>query len=417
MSNLQKIQEEAVALYRKCASIPNISSGTMSINNDILSIYSIWSQRNLVGNNKRTFSRKFHYPYNSNSSNIDYQKCFKDNFPTQTDNEQMCCESKSGQLRAILRKIPADKKKKEDTQNIEIWSNGSCIKCYTFDRVLDKHGKINHDDLFGCFTWSPCERYLLYIAEKKVPEACSFFDTKKDEKTEDKVEKGRKFVYQEDWGEQLVGIHMTVLVVLDTEKDEIRILDGIPENICAGQAIWAPDGNGVIFCGQHHKPYRLGLKYCHNRKSGIYYLSLDGKSCEILSDGTESVCFPRLSPDESKLIYVSRMLYGPHLCCKKILMYDWQSKTTRTLVDQVDEPENESAFPGLFTGGMVKRVWSDDGSMIVLDTARRSTKDIVVIDAITGSVQRVTPGNGCWTLLDVHKDFILASYSSPATPA
>ncbi|CAB4023761.1 acylamino-acid-releasing enzyme-like, partial [Paramuricea clavata] len=67
-------------------------------------------------------------------------------------------------------------------------------------------------------------------------------------------------------------------------------------------AIWASDGNGVIFCGRDHEPYRLGLKYCHNRKSGIYYLSLDGKSCEMLSDGTESVSFPRLSPDGNKLV-------------------------------------------------------------------------------------------------------------------
>jgi acylaminoacyl-peptidase len=44
-------------------------------------------------------------------------------------------------------------------------------------------------------------------------------------------------VFKEDWGEQLVGVHVTVLVVLDTEKDEVKVLDGIPDNISPGQVM------------------------------------------------------------------------------------------------------------------------------------------------------------------------------------
>ncbi|CAB4014088.1 acylamino-acid-releasing enzyme, partial [Paramuricea clavata] len=65
---------------------------------------------------------------------------------------------------------------------------------------------------------------------------------------------------------------------------------------------------------------------------------------------------------------------------------------------------------------MAKRIWSEDRSMIVLDTAWRSKKDIIVIDSDTGNVHRVTTGNGCWSLLDVHKDCVLASHASPACP-
>ena len=276
MSELQKIQDEAVRLYRQCASIPSIASGSVSVNDKTLIINSTWSQRNLELNKKRAFNRKFYYSLDS----IESGKCFEENFPRQVEAEQLCCESKSGQFQAVVRKIPADQKNKEETQNIEIWSKSGCIKCYTSDAVLDKHGKINDDGTFGCLIWSPCERYLLYVAEKKFPKATSYFEVKKEsENTEEKSEKGKKYEFKEDWGEQLVGVHVTVLVVLDTEKDEVRVLDGIPDDICPGQAIWAPGGDGVIFCGQNHEPYRLGLKYCHNRKSGIYYLSLDGKSC------------------------------------------------------------------------------------------------------------------------------------------
>ena len=44
-------------------------------------------------------------------------------------------------------------------------------------------------------------------------------------------------MFKEDWGEQLVGVHVTVLVVLDTEKDEVKVLDGIPDNISPGQVM------------------------------------------------------------------------------------------------------------------------------------------------------------------------------------
>ena len=49
----------------------------------------------------------------------------------------MCCESKSGQFKGILRKIPADKKNKEDTQNIEVIDSYTIgIVSYWFNIIL-----------------------------------------------------------------------------------------------------------------------------------------------------------------------------------------------------------------------------------------------------------------------------------------
>lgn len=32
------------------------------------------------------------------------------------------------------------------------------------------------------------------------------------------------------------------------------------------QAFWAPGDTGVVFVGWWHEPFRLGLKYCPNRR-------------------------------------------------------------------------------------------------------------------------------------------------------
>lgn len=104
---------------------------------------------------------------------------------------------------------------------------------------------------------------------------------------------GEQFVYYEDWGEALVSKSCPVLCVLDIEGDNVSVLEGVPDNISPGQvclkvwfvpclflgsfghavnlflspqAFWAPGDTGVVFVGWWHEPFRLGLKYCPNRR-------------------------------------------------------------------------------------------------------------------------------------------------------
>ena len=46
---------------------------------------------------------------------------------------------------------------------------------------------------------------------------------------------GNQYDYKEDWGEQLVSKHVPVLVICDIMKEEIKVLDGIPDSLSAGQ--------------------------------------------------------------------------------------------------------------------------------------------------------------------------------------
>lgn len=103
---------------------------------------------------------------------------------------------------------------------------------------------------------------------------------------------GEQFVFHEDWGEALVNKSCPVLCVLDIEGDNVSVLEGVPESISPGQvcammhvfvhfwyaptllilsflslqAFWAPGDTGVVFVGWWHEPFRLGLKYCPNRR-------------------------------------------------------------------------------------------------------------------------------------------------------
>lgn len=49
---------------------------------------------------------------------------------------------------------------------------------------------------------------------------------------------GTQFDFKEDWGEQLISKCCPVLVVYDMTTDEIKVLEGVPENISAGQVGW-----------------------------------------------------------------------------------------------------------------------------------------------------------------------------------
>ena len=46
---------------------------------------------------------------------------------------------------------------------------------------------------------------------------------------------GTKFDFKDEWGEQLVSKSCPVLIVFNITSDEIRVLDGVPDHLSAGQ--------------------------------------------------------------------------------------------------------------------------------------------------------------------------------------
>ncbi|RXM97103.1 Acylamino-acid-releasing enzyme [Acipenser ruthenus] len=261
-------------------------------------------------------------------------------------------------------------------------------------REVSRQGEEKQFLEFGVLAWSCSESSLLYVAEKKQPEAESFFracgttngnkgvwpEGNKEKKAgvEDEMQKGDKSEYSGDWGEGLSNKRVPVLCVADTEKSSISVVQGVPGHVSPGQPFWAPGDTGVGFVGWWHEPFRLGLKFCYNRRSALFYVDLQKSKCELLSSDARSVSSPRLSPDQRYIVYLEQDVFGPHSQCQRLLLYDWQSKETSTLVDIVKRPKADE-FAGLYGFALPKRCWSEDDSDFESWTLLTIEQDLMVV--------------------------------------
>ncbi|XP_043564339.1 acylamino-acid-releasing enzyme-like isoform X5 [Chiloscyllium plagiosum] len=421
--------EEIAGIYQEISKFPTPLKGcigpqaTLKHGGKYCNIYSEWSQRNLERAEWMKLCREYVVFYDENS--IAYAG--PSGRSMELRGELMNRDSPSGTRKAVLRRHTNNKG--EEKQYLEIWSKTSKDRCINLT-VLDKHGKVYEDDQFGCLVWSHSETHILYVAEKKRPKVQSFFKTKpelsieeKDDSTNDAendqkpVKQADQFLYLEDWGEGLVNQSTPVLCVLDIETGNISELQGIPEHISPGQAIWAPTDNGIIFVGWWHIPWRLGLKYCTNRKSVLYYVDLKGNECSQISSGVHTVRSPRLSLDQHYLIYLEGSDVGTHHQCHSLSLYNLDKKITSTVVKVVDYPTVDG-FTGIYCSDLALNCWARDSQRVVIDTAQRSRKDLIVINIATGIVTSLTTDSevGSWMLLDIQQDLMVVSCSSPNCP-
>ncbi|XP_046896530.1 acylamino-acid-releasing enzyme [Hypomesus transpacificus] len=420
--------EDISKLYRELSLFPSLSRAdvgpviTSQYGGKYSNIYTEWSQRDLERNENVKFCRQyivFHddksVVYSGPSGNC-----------TETKGELLSQDSPSGEMKAVVRECSV---KGEDKQFLEVWSKNIKVKSINLT-ALKKHGKVYEDDQFGCLVWSLSETHLLYVAERKRPKAESFFQTEPPEssslgdeedamKMEKKeVTKGEQFAFYEDWGETLVSKSAPVLCVLDIEGNNVSVLEGLPEDISPGQAFWAPGDTGVVFVGWWHEPFRLGLKFCPNRRSSLFYVDLTGGKCEQLSSGSSAVCSPRLSPDQCRIVYLECAVYGPHQPCSKLCVYDWYTKQTSVVVDIVKRPR-EDGFAGIYTSKLSPLCWSADSQRVLLSCPQRSRKELLSVDTTTGAVTSLTSSKsdiGSWSLLTIERNLMVVSCSAPNCP-
>ncbi|XP_071611672.1 acylamino-acid-releasing enzyme-like isoform X2 [Heliangelus exortis] len=323
-------------------------------------------------------------------------------------------DSPSGQHRAVLSRCP-----RQGHELLEVW--GTSGRSHSVDlTALGKHGEVYTEGPFACLAWSHSEMQLLYVSEKSqpkprppcpwdVPGAVWLAE-------EDNNEEGEQFLYREDWGETLTTRSVPVLCTLDMKGSSISVLEGIPEHLSPGQALWSPDDRGVVFVGWWHEPFRLGLSACSNRRSGIFHLDLASGNCELLSTEHRAAFSPRLSPDGHHLLYLEGALGGPHRQCLRLCMLSWQSRQIVTVLDVVQEPTE--AFTGLYRETLPPRCWAADSRRVVLGTPQRSRTDLLLVDTETATVTNLTAGSpeGCWELLTLQWDLLVATCSAPHRP-
>ncbi|XP_072328260.1 acylamino-acid-releasing enzyme-like isoform X2 [Scyliorhinus torazame] len=420
--------EEIAGIYEEVSKFPNPLKGwigphvTLKHGERYCTVYSEWSQRDLERAEWVKFSREYVVFCDGNSvvHTCPLGKC------TELRGVLLNRNSPSGTSKAVLRGHTNNKG--EEQQYLEIWSKTSKERSINLT-ALDKHGKVYEDDQFGCLAWSHSETHVLYIAEKKRPKVESFFQTKPEFNDEEdncdsskaeicqKPVQGNQFLYWEDWGESLLNKNTPVLCVLDIASGNIFILQGIPEHVSPGQAIWAPEDTGIIFVGWWHVPWRLGLKYCTNRKSALYFVDLMGTECLQISSGANSIRSPRLSPDQCHVIYQEGGDVRTHHQCHSLSMYSFDKKVRSTVVKIVDYPTVDG-FTGIYCSELALSCWASDSKRVVIDTAQRSRKELIIVNSATGDVMSLTTGSeaGSWALLDIHQDLMMVSCSSPNCP-
>ncbi|XP_054644879.1 S9 family peptidase isoform X2 [Dunckerocampus dactyliophorus] len=289
-----------------------------------------------------------------------------------------------------------------------IWDHHGLRKCLNLT-ALNKHGSVYDNGQFGVLSWSQCESKLLYIAEK-------LKQTTDDDESAWGMDRS---VYCDDWGESLTSRSTPVICVLNLCSGAVDVLNGIPADVSPGQACWAPGSQCVFFVGWYHEPFRLGLKFCSNRRSALFQLSMDGH-CERLTGDDLSVSCPRLSPDGSTLIYLQGQVFGPHHQCLSLQQLDLTSKKTSTLVDVISRPQTDG-FAGIYEA-LPSCCWSTDCQRVVFSSACQNRKDLFVVDRRSKKVTSLSGLSdtskvyGSWKILTIQRDLMVVCCSSPNTP-
>ncbi|XP_077437684.1 acylamino-acid-releasing enzyme isoform X2 [Vanacampus margaritifer] len=319
------------------------------------------------------------------------------------------CVPLSGELLSGLSPIGGLRAVVRDTgghQLLEIWDHHGLRKCLNLT-ALNVHGGVYDDAQFGGLSWSECESKLLYIAEK-------IGNTDESSWAKDRS------VYCEDWGEALTNKSTPVICVVNLHSGSVDVLPGVPADVSPGQARWAPGSQSVFFIGWYHEPFRLGLKFCSNRRSALFQLHMDGR-CERLTGDNLSVSCPRLSPDGSTLIYLQGQVFGPHSQCLSLQQLDLNSKKTSTLLDVVHRPQSDG-FAGIYEA-LPSACWSTNGKRVVFSSASQNRKDLFMVDRqskkvflLSGGQSDATKKYGSWKLLTVQNDLMVVCCSSPNIP-
>ncbi|KAM6981543.1 acylamino-acid-releasing enzyme isoform 2-T2 [Tautogolabrus adspersus] len=387
-------------LYEEVSGLPTpVSARVKEEQLPEVRIYTVdveWSQRDLVRGSRLFYSQQWTLITDSNNHKS-IRAVLTPGPCVPVSGELLSGLSPLQGLRAVVMEIAGH-------QLLEIWDQHGIWKCLNLT-ALNKHGRVYHDAQFGCLSWSECENKLLYLAEKSKNTSMETQD---------------RSVYCEDWGEGLTNKSAPVICVVNLQSGSISVLQGVPTDVSPGQALWAPDSQSVIFVGWYHKPFRLGLRFCSNRRSALFKLDLDG-NCECLTGDNLSVSCPRMSPDKSTLIYLQGQVFGPHSQCLSLQQLDLKSGKTSTLLDVVNRPQ-PGEFAGLYEA-LARCCWSADSQRVVFSSACRNWKSLFLVDRSTNKVTSLSDNlsdlsklYGSWKLLTVQKDLMVVCCSSPNTP-
>lgn len=403
--------DNIISAYKTLTKIPSVAGG--KLNNAATRITAKWSVRNLDKGKNTAYTTSY-------SLDGDLNVIAQSDFGVDVSNEKLSAVSPRETFKALIREENNGKDSKK--QYLELWTKSSLAQSVDLTS-LDIHGDVYSDSEFGSLDWSPDETSLVYVAEKKLPKFEPYIKRKAEDKPkldgsgETAPKKGEEHIYRQDWGEQLVGKHLSVVVVFQLASETFTILGGIPDGMCPGQVRFSPDGSSIVGVVWKTEPRRLGLIFCTNRPSYIFECTLDGTFKKLSGEGL-AVRSPRFSPS-GELVWLQRKADGPHHACHQIVRRNKDGEIT-TVIDIVDtevKTATGQSFHGVYSQALPARCFAADGRL-VLSTPQKNEVRSYVVDMDSGKIWDIS--NKSWpcstSVLDVRGDVILATCSSLIAP-
>jgi len=328
--------------------------------------------------------------------------------------------SPSRELRALFRKGT-------DKVVLEIWTKSGLWKSL---RVSDFHDSLYADSVF-CLTtivWSEDEKKILYIAEKKEEKSEKYFDVLDNE--EQLAKTFEKFEYKQELGEGYRGRKNPLVFIYDIEQEQLFEVLNIPKDIIPTYVSFTDNqGNGIVFCGIDFRTMKLGVRFCSNRPSQIYYVeqlvllkaekkkNSDGKrereeknaerkkkEAEVekkiaftINKDAISTC-PVLSKDKTKLVYFFSPWKTSHTMGFGMKVLKFADKAGNVekeelIFDVVQERRKADEFPGVtgFVDILSKVTWINE-RYIVFNTYAGCSVGVFIVDTETKEIRRIDQG-------------------------
>ncbi|KAL0956583.1 hypothetical protein HGRIS_002721 [Hohenbuehelia grisea] len=431
-------------MFRELAELPLPVAGSFLQGSSAIS--TTYSIRDHDRNIKRTVTKTLFPSSQSQDDSNDASSLTWSGFSQELPKEVVASAfSPSGARRAVLRET--DEKKRF----VEIW-RGDAIEA-SLD-VTEKHGAFYADDYLGTLDFSPSESAILYTAEAKPPskEASSL----------------ERFRFTPTFGEGLAGRQRPTIYLfrwreaspsIDAQEQVSVTLQAVsmaqppPFPVLLGQAIFTGEQQIVATGYEYTAAGRLlGIKGCYNRPVGIWELSLPETQEKVEVEDPEkererekeekdigvlqcqntkltsldrSCRTPRVlvQGDKRTLFWVSNATGGAHASCASLHKKDLGSNGDSVLVNTVWEPKEADAFPGLYIDGLSKRPFLKlrDTRYIVCHSTWGSRTTVLLINALNGSVEDVTPDNDgkmfSWAVLGTDgTSKVLCARSAPTIP-
>ena len=124
-----------------------------------------------------------------------------------------------------------------------------------------------------------------------------------------------------DFGEALVDKKDPAIFIFDLQKNVLNQVQGLTKDVHPMCPIFDQENTGVVFSGVYHPNFKLGLSYCTNRPTHLYYIRepiFDKKKLTESGNGATDISYmqmlnpeseyiamrPRFSHDFTKLVYL-----------------------------------------------------------------------------------------------------------------